>query len=236
MSVPSPWPIRNERRQAAINRDTKMLDTRLSSSEQSLELITDKLNDLCNAIQIGTYPTNRQDMDTFETISAISDRVEKMELLLLRFSLDDFRALDRDIIKLVPRRIEPTTTEPEVEKSPMKMPMPKYRPECIMDNKCLHFNIAGDEDQRSAASVDAVCSEELAKQPEDSEQPSIKDLYWMMKILRKELQDSLDAHVCHTTQERLGEPMMLPLPGKGPHIQQSGAEASPKTPMRLWTA
>jgi hypothetical protein len=148
MSVPSAWPVRNERRQAAVSRDMNKVEARLLRIESSLELISGKLRDVCNIIQ-NDMPTSKQLMAPMETCDPLESRIDKLELLLLRTSLEDFRTLDRDIIKFMPRIVESASIEPDFEAYPVNLPIPNDNTEYGACNKCLYFEI-DDEDELCA--------------------------------------------------------------------------------------
>jgi hypothetical protein len=106
LTRPSSWPVRHERRHAAVStfnaHVTKSLD-KLNQrlDDMKLQTVEDKINNLEKKFdmminQLGhcmqVQPTVDAQCDSLE------ERINSMEILLLRTSIEDFRSIDKRMI------------------------------------------------------------------------------------------------------------------------------------------
>ena len=115
-----------------MHRDLSSIDSRLCQIESTLSQVTAKLGKLF-------VPSNdKEHTDPLNVASELSTRMDRMELLLFRTSLEDLQCIDKEIEQLVPGlqssfsdELVPDTNkqlwkidemEPEVESSPSKPP------------------------------------------------------------------------------------------------------------------
>ena len=140
MAVISMWLTRREKRHAAVAPDFNALDTRLQSIEHSMQALLHKLDVRC----VQESNQKLQDIDA---------RVHRMEHLLFRTLLSQFKALDEEMESIMPqaarRPPSPTLTamfqdndeQPDKEVSPEKFTR-ECEPTCAP--KCLEFDISSD--------------------------------------------------------------------------------------------
>jgi len=196
--VSSLWPGRRERRQAAVARDNEKINIRLVQLEESMKAMTAKIDKLL----LHQCPSSGID------VSNLADRIDKIEFLLVRTSVSQFKELDRDILQMLPKCI-PTTADspqPESEISPLKRedvqldsvaesePLTKvYDATC-----CLNFD--------TFSEVASVMDSSEENDDFDAKLDRItRSLQPTIALIRKESSKESDSTTsCHSSSERQG--------------------------------
>ena len=108
--TPSKWKTRHEKRHVAICRDIDKLETSLMGVESALASVHSKLDAL---LQQGGLAKHEGQEANYKTLSATDDtvhvlvhdlevRLDRMELLLFRASVNDFDMLDKKLSNILP--------------------------------------------------------------------------------------------------------------------------------------
>ena len=83
MAVPSAWPIRNERRHAALTRDTNKIETRLSNIESMVEQLNLKIGDVMNMISKKSEVLEPPPGLQMSIHMDYQERIERLETILV---------------------------------------------------------------------------------------------------------------------------------------------------------
>ncbi|CAE8625239.1 unnamed protein product [Polarella glacialis] len=121
MFVPSSWPMRNEHRHVAVARDFNILISRLDNRESAIAVMTSKLENLHHELlpKINASDECKDIPCLSRQVHDVSGRIDRMEFLLFRSSLQDFAKLDEEITALLPRLQDQLLQErPDFEPSP----------------------------------------------------------------------------------------------------------------------
>ena len=126
MSVPSVWPVRNERRHAAMAKDMDKINSRLSNIENIVEQLSDKLNDVMAILSPKSHivhPPPGLQINVDKDHQDYQHRIERLETILVCSPPEPFQpsvsaVLDMLILKSIEEEAE--TREPDVELTPEK--------------------------------------------------------------------------------------------------------------------
>ena len=111
-SLPRDRPKEHDWCQVELDTSMAAVNHRIAAVELSLFAINVKLNEMNSLICSSNLILSTSSQSYTDNIQ---ERVEKMELLLLRTSLKDFEILDRDIVKLLPKLEESIEEDIELE-------------------------------------------------------------------------------------------------------------------------
>ena len=111
--TPSMWKTRHEKRHVAVCRDMDKLETRLMGVESALASVHSKLDAF---LQQGGLAKHEGQEANYKTLSATDDtvhvlaqdlevRLDRMELLLFRASVNDFEMLDKKLWNELPHTV-----------------------------------------------------------------------------------------------------------------------------------
>eukprot|EP00973_Karenia_brevis_P005408 738336-Karenia_brevis.AAC.1 len=78
LDVPSAWPIRNQRRQAALHRDLSHIDRRLHDIESKISSIATTLERILDDPKAALHNDQVEKDEIHESIFQISTRLERM--------------------------------------------------------------------------------------------------------------------------------------------------------------
>ena len=97
--VPSLWPIRHQRRDAAIARDRAHSESRFQGLEKAIASIHCKLDEVLSRIEQPLPPPPGLQSEEIkpDKLIDITTRVERIEFLLLRTSLSNSEIIDTEI-------------------------------------------------------------------------------------------------------------------------------------------
>ena len=99
-AIPSVWPARHLRREAAVSPDRSRVEERFGKMESALGMIDTKIDKLLSAL--GQTPLGPRE-DRGPSLQDIACRVERMELLLFRTSIKHFETTSEEIRRILPK-------------------------------------------------------------------------------------------------------------------------------------
>ena len=112
---PSLWPARHGRRDAAIARDRARVEDRFASLDRTLAVLSTKVDRL---FEVWSQRNNAK-TEHCCSFDSLATRIERIEILLMRTSLTDFKTLDTEIQAMLPK-LQDRHSQPDPEASPEK--------------------------------------------------------------------------------------------------------------------
>ena len=112
------WQVQCQRKQAAAARDMKnvhdrlgLIDIAISTLSETIEALVTKVASLTSAFPCRVTPRSKE-MDSRDDMDEFAKGIERIELLLLRTSLEDFKILDADVTGMMPKMAPRINAEP----------------------------------------------------------------------------------------------------------------------------
>ena len=119
---------RSQKRHAAVSRDMLNIQRRLDELSSFTKAMDFKFDAILEHITGSPAQKSSPLGDVTSEMRDVTERINRMELLLLRTSLEDFRTLDQEIEQLLPKTVpsseikkDESSSEPEIEESPNKI-------------------------------------------------------------------------------------------------------------------
>ena len=114
----SVWSARHAKRHAAVTRDMENICHRLDSIESSIAMLSAKFDSMYVDGTNTQVPTVGDCVET----SSFSQRLDRLEILLFRTSVEDFSTIDKEIAQLMPRVLPATKVLERDVQSPLLSP------------------------------------------------------------------------------------------------------------------
>ena len=164
VAIPSMWPARHQRREAAVARDRANVEKRFKNLEDAISSMTSKVDDILSKISQSAlqYPPG---------LVSFQERLERLETLLVcssQLSPD----VDSVLTELLNRRSNP---EPEKELSPIKEAIEKEMNNAPVLPECLFFGIYSDTEEIDEDSITISKCEEISRRINDQLRQTIAE-------------------------------------------------------------